>query len=63
MTAAGLEMTASEVLRVRIHQHLRQYPGLTAYEIGRMEADGEVTRSSHPRAADDRRPVIRWRAS
>ena len=78
---AGLEMTATEELRVRIHQHLRRYPGLTAYEIGRalgvpapkgtqvrnqlrrMEDDGEVTRSSGKRAADDPRPAIRWRAS
>jgi hypothetical protein len=64
-------------LRILIHRHLVDHPGLTAYEISRvlgrsmgavfdalvrMEWDGVAERSTAARHSGDRRPSIRWRA-
>jgi hypothetical protein len=75
--AVSSPQTIEPLLRILIHRHLMDHPGLTAYEIShvlgrsmgavfdafvRMESDGQAERSTAARHSGDRRPSIRWRA-
>lgn len=69
----------SEADRLRIHQHLYEHPGLTAYELARvlglpsmdtakrelmrMLHDGEARYEEADRAAGDKRARRLWRAT
>lgn len=78
-----MDVTASteqrKELRVRMHRHLREYPGLSAYDLMRalrissvdkarralrdMERDGEARSMTVPKGNGDMRLVTRWSAS
>lgn len=64
--------------RVRVHRHMKKYPGLTANQIARalgvadssvrkllkaMEADGEAQPETTPKSADTSKGVTTWTAT
>ena len=62
--------TGADDLRVRVHRHLKEHPGLSAWETAcALKADGPTVRNllyamaEDGEAEPDTTPVTRWKAT